>query len=78
MAAASDPRSLRDPATTSTSRSASLRAALWPGSRASALIRAPRASSASIPALMAARPSEAVPEDDVTALERQLSGLCFD
>ncbi|MGW1654499.1 NAD(P)H-dependent oxidoreductase [Streptomyces atratus] len=28
--------------------------------------------------LMAARPSAAVPEDDVTALELQLSDLCFD
>ncbi|MGO4760489.1 CE1759 family FMN reductase, partial [Streptomyces sp. 2MCAF27] len=29
-------------------------------------------------ALMAARPAEAAPEDDVTALERQLSDLRFD
>ncbi|MPY47465.1 FMN reductase [Streptomyces acidicola] len=33
---------------------------------------------AELAALMAARPADAVPEDDVTALERQLSDLRFD
>lgn len=37
-----------------------------------------RRAGSELAALMAARPSKAAPEDDVTALERQLSDLRFD